>query len=92
MFLLQELVRRWQNHKIMNTWMLKFFMYLDRFHVKYQDLSPLDTAGLNHFRKLVYEAVCKDAANAIMTLINQVISGPPHISQSVLPSLSFLLI
>lgn len=29
-FLLQELVARWENHKIMNKWMWRFFMYLVR--------------------------------------------------------------
>jgi cullin 1 len=29
-FLLKELTRRWFNHQIMNKWMQKFFMYLDR--------------------------------------------------------------
>lgn len=29
-FLLDELVKRWQNHLIMNKWMQRFFMYLVR--------------------------------------------------------------
>ena len=29
-FLLKELTRRWSNHEIMNKWMQRFFMYLDR--------------------------------------------------------------
>ena len=27
-FLLVELVKRWEHHKIMNKWMFRFFMYL----------------------------------------------------------------
>lgn len=29
-YLLKELHHRWTNHKIMNKWMTRFFMYLDR--------------------------------------------------------------
>lgn len=29
-FLLVELVKRWEHHKIMNKWMFRFFMYLVR--------------------------------------------------------------
>ena len=29
-FLLRELVKRWNHHKIMNKWMFKFFQYLVR--------------------------------------------------------------
>lgn len=35
-FLLKELVRRWNNHKIMNQWMQKFFQYLDRWELVVQ--------------------------------------------------------
>jgi len=70
-FLLQELVRRWQNHKIMNKWMQKFFMYLDRYHVKYNSLPPLKEAGLHHFKTVVYEAVKKDVASGILAMINE---------------------
>ena len=27
--------RSWSNHEIMNKWMQKFFMYLDRYYVKH---------------------------------------------------------
>lgn len=29
-YLLAELVKRWEHHKIMNKWMFRFFMYLVR--------------------------------------------------------------
>jgi hypothetical protein len=29
-FLLKEVKRRWENHKILNEWLRKFFMYLVR--------------------------------------------------------------
>jgi len=34
-FLLQELTQRWFNHQIMNKWMHKVFMYLDRWDTRY---------------------------------------------------------
>ena len=44
-FLLRELIRRWENHRIMNKWMQKFFMYLDRYYVKHHSLPTLEEAG-----------------------------------------------
>lgn len=70
-FLLKELVRRWENHKIMNKWMQKFFMYLDRYYVKYLTLPSLADSGLGHFKGLVFEKLKKDVTNAILDLVNQ---------------------
>ena len=70
-YLLQELVRRWSNHKIMNRWMQKFFMYLDRYYVKHHSLPTLDSAGLKHFKMLIYNEAKKDAVSAMVKLINQ---------------------
>mgnify|MGYP003955605573 CR=1 FL=1 len=45
--LLKELVRRWFNHKIMNKWMKKFFLYLDRYYVRHHSLpTHVASAGL----------------------------------------------
>eukprot|EP01031_Cornospumella_fuschlensis_P042847 gene42847-52354_t len=44
--LLREFVRRADNHSVMNKWYAKFFMYLDRYHVKYHQLPVLSEAGL----------------------------------------------
>ncbi|CAM9496164.1 unnamed protein product, partial [Phaeothamnion confervicola] len=68
-FLLKELVRRWDNHKLMNKWMQKFFMYLDRYFVRHHSLPPLNEAGLKHFKTLVYEDVKKDVATALLGVI-----------------------
>ncbi|CAM9718096.1 unnamed protein product [Chrysoparadoxa australica] len=70
-FLLKELVRRWGNHKIMNDWMKKFFMYLDRYYVRHHTLPTLSEAGLRHFKTLVYDAVKRDVVNAMLDVINQ---------------------
>ncbi|KAJ8602809.1 hypothetical protein CTAYLR_002580 [Chrysophaeum taylorii] len=69
-FLLVELTKRWANHKIMNRWMQKFFMYLDRYYVKHHSLPTLDVAGLKHFKTLVYNEVKKDAVAAMIALVD----------------------
>jgi len=69
-YLLKELTERWNNHKIMNKWMQKFFMYLDRYYVKHHSLPTLDVAGLKHFKNLVYGEVKKEAVGAILTMID----------------------
>jgi len=69
-FLLTELTKRWTNHKIMNRWMQRFFMYLDRYYVKHHSLPTLDVAGLKHFKTLVYGEVKKEVVQAMITLID----------------------
>lgn len=68
--LLSEFVRRGENHTIMNKWHQKFFMYLDRYHVKYHQLPSLEDAGLRYFKTIVFDAVKTDVTAAIVDLIN----------------------
>jgi len=68
-FLLTELVTRWTNHLIMNKWMKKFFMYLDRYYVQHHNLKPLLEAGLCAFKKEVYEEVKVDVVTAILAIV-----------------------
>lgn len=70
-FLLKELVTRWTNHNIMNKWMMKFFMYLDRYYVTHHNLKPLLEAGMEAFRKEVYEEVKVDVAKAILAIVSR---------------------
>jgi len=69
-FLLEELVKRGENHIMMNKWMKQFFMYLDRYYVKYHNLPSLEEAGLQHFKNLVFDEVKSSVATAILDLIN----------------------
>lgn len=69
--LLEELVRRGENHLIMNKWLSQFFMYLDRFHVTYNSLPTLTETGLSKFKVTVFDEVKEDVANAVLLLINQ---------------------
>jgi len=70
-FLLQQLVKSGDNHKIMNKWYRLFFAYLDRYYVKYHALPSLEDAGLAHFKTLVYEQVKTEACAAVISLIDK---------------------
>ena len=69
-YLLKQLVTSGVNHKIMNKWYKNFFMYLDRYYVKYHALPTLEDAGMRHFKALVFETVKKDATAAILVLVD----------------------
>eukprot|EP01036_Dinobryon_divergens_P035228 gene35228-45619_t len=68
---LDEFVKRGSNHWVMNEWYRKFFMYLDRYHVKQNKLSPLEEAGLGHFKTIVFDAVKINLTDAIIELIDR---------------------
>uniref|UniRef100_A0A7S1G733 Cullin family profile domain-containing protein n=1 Tax=Bicosoecida sp. CB-2014 TaxID=1486930 RepID=A0A7S1G733_9STRA len=70
-FLLQELVKRWQNHEVMNKWLFKFFMYLDRYYVSHHGVPKLKEAGLDKFRTVVFDVVKRDVVVALLAVINQ---------------------
>ena len=65
-FILTALDRRWKNHLIMNKWMNRFFMYLDRYHVKHHNLPTLQEAGLKLFKKIVFDSVKKNVVTAML--------------------------
>lgn len=67
--LLNELVRRWKNHKLMNRWMQKFFMYLDRYYVKHHAKPKLDQAGMHLFKEYVFENIKSDVVDSILEQI-----------------------
>jgi hypothetical protein len=51
--MLKELVKRWDNHKIMVRWLSRFFNYLDRYFIARRSLPALSEVGLMCFRDLV---------------------------------------
>ena len=67
---MQELKVRWANHQIMNKWLKKFFIYLDRYYVKHHTLPTLSQAGLRAFRTNIFDEIKEDATDAILNLIN----------------------
>jgi cullin 1 len=70
-FLLQELNTRWQNHKLMNKWMSRFFMYLDRYYVKHHSLPTLLESGLHTFEKVVFREIKVPVLKAMLALIEK---------------------
>lgn len=45
-------------------------MYLDRYHVKYQQLPCLNDAGMRKFKTIVFDGVKKEVTTSILTMIN----------------------
>eukprot|EP00592_Proboscia_alata_P006262 CAMPEP_0194357350 /NCGR_PEP_ID=MMETSP0174-20130528/4836_1 /TAXON_ID=216777 /ORGANISM="Proboscia alata, Strain PI-D3" /LENGTH=757 /DNA_ID=CAMNT_0039127329 /DNA_START=64 /DNA_END=2337 /DNA_ORIENTATION=- len=68
--LLTELQARWKNHQIMNEWLQKFFMYLDRYYVKHHSLPTLIQSGLRIFKTQIYDQVKVQVTKAVLSLID----------------------
>ena len=45
-------------------------MYLDRYFVKHHNLKPLSTAGLTHFKTLVYDECKTEVADAMLVIVD----------------------
>ena len=69
--LIQELVRRWQDHRIMKKWLCDFFRYIDRFYVKRQSAKPLAMVCIERFYTLVFAPIQVRATPAILALVKQ---------------------
>ncbi|GAB2265216.1 hypothetical protein Dimus_000284 [Dionaea muscipula] len=70
-FMLRELVKRWQNHKVMVRWLSRFFHYLDRYFIARRSLPALNEVGLTCFRNLVYTELNVKVRDAVISLIDQ---------------------
>eukprot|EP00243_Klebsormidium_subtile_P006329 TRINITY_DN2673_c0_g1_i1.p1 TRINITY_DN2673_c0_g1~~TRINITY_DN2673_c0_g1_i1.p1 ORF type:complete len:750 (+),score=285.37 TRINITY_DN2673_c0_g1_i1:24-2252(+) len=70
-FLLRELVKRWDNHKVMVRWLSRFFNYLDRYFVTRRSLPILNDVGLICFRDLVYSEMKVIVKDAVIALIDR---------------------
>jgi len=68
-FMLRELVRRWDNHKLMIRFLSHVFKYLDRFYVKRLSLPELADVGSQSFHEIVFNAVKREVRTAILALI-----------------------
>lgn len=69
--LLKELLKRWENHKVMVRWLSRFFNYLDRYYVLRHSLHPLKDVGLLCFRDRVYSEVKRNARAALLRQIER---------------------
>ena len=67
--MLKELVRRWDNHKIMVRWLSRFFNYLDRYYIQRHNLAQLKDVGMLCFRELVYAELKFSAKDAVLNLV-----------------------
>ncbi|CAM6047545.1 unnamed protein product [Sphagnum compactum] len=70
-FMLRELVKRWDNHKIMVRWLSRFFNYLDRYFIARRSLPALSEVGLMCFRDLVYAEMKTNVKDAVVALIDR---------------------
>eukprot|EP01018_Ginkgo_biloba_P011463 Gb_23722 [translate_table: standard] len=70
-FMLRELVKRWNNHKIMVRWLSRFFNYLDRYFIARRSLPALNEVGLMCFRDLVYQEMRNNVRDAVIALIDR---------------------
>ncbi|KAM1236660.1 hypothetical protein ACFX2G_038495 [Malus domestica] len=70
-FMLQELVKSWENHKVMVRWLSCFFHYLDRYFIADRSLRPPNEVGLNGLRNLVYREIKLNTRVVVIGLINK---------------------
>tara|TARA_B110001452_G_C15227376_1_gene425335 strand:- start:1697 stop:2398 length:702 start_codon:yes stop_codon:yes gene_type:complete len=70
-YMLRELVRRWDNHKLMIRFLSHVFKYLDRFYVKRLSLPELADVGSQNFHEIVFNAVKREVRTAILALIQR---------------------
>lgn len=70
-YMLRELVKRWEDHKVMVRWLSRFFNYLDRYFIARRQLQGLKEVGLCCFRDLVYREMKGSVKDAVITLIDR---------------------
>ncbi|GMP56818.1 hypothetical protein CsSME_00021146 [Camellia sinensis var. sinensis] len=69
--LLQELVKRWNNHKVMTYWLSRFFNFLDRCFTANRRLPKLLETSFMTFYELVYGEMNDQVRDAVISMIDQ---------------------
>ncbi|KAF9590569.1 hypothetical protein IFM89_035887 [Coptis chinensis] len=69
--MLRELVKRWNNHKVMVGWLSLFFHYLNRYYTTRKGLATLSDVGLICFRDLIYENIKVRAKDVVISFITK---------------------
>jgi cullin 1 len=69
--MLKELVKRWDNHKLMVRWLSRFFQYLDRYYIQRHNLAQLKDVGMLCFRDLIYIELKKTVKDAVLQLVDK---------------------
>jgi len=72
---LRELVKRWENHKVMVRWLSRFFNYLDRYYISRHSLAALHDVGLLCFRDGVFTELKGATKDGVLLLIDRERSG-----------------
>ena len=70
-YMLKELVKRWDNHKIMVRWLSRFFNYLDRYYIQRHNLAQLKDVGMLCFRDLVFAEIKRTVKDAVLQLVEK---------------------
>lgn len=54
--MVEELIYRWQQHKVFGRWMCLFFDYIDRYHTKRYNVPGLASVCVGKFETVVFDA------------------------------------
>ncbi|CAL9238168.1 unnamed protein product [Arabidopsis halleri] len=68
--MLRELVKRWDNHKVLVRWLSRFFLDVDCYLAR-RGIPRLREVGLTSFHELVYREVHSTAKEAVLELIHK---------------------
>lgn len=67
--MLRELVRRWNNHKLMVRWVTRTFSYVDRYYVKRHERDNLERVGYKCFKNTVFDSISVDVRTAALRIV-----------------------
>ncbi|XP_047309868.1 cullin-1-like [Impatiens glandulifera] len=82
--LLQEVVKRWDNHKYMTVWTTKFFVYLNKYFIPGSLLPTLQESSYSIFHRRVLGV--HEVMESITRMIHRVRIGDQRINQDLLKS------
>lgn len=69
--MLRELVKRWDNHKLMVRWLSRFFNYLDRYYITRHSLAALKDVGMLCFRDTVFAELKGPIKDSVLSLVDR---------------------
>ncbi|XP_057485719.1 cullin-1-like isoform X2 [Actinidia eriantha] len=75
--LLQELVKRWKNLKVMMRWLSRFLHYLDRYFIRRKKLPSLNATSLLIFYELVHGEMNDQVRDSVISMIHREREGEP---------------
>ncbi|KAI3847130.1 hypothetical protein MKX03_001246 [Papaver bracteatum] len=69
--MLQELVKRWENHKFMVTNLVRYFDFMDRHYLRLSQRPSLKDVGFGCFHEIVYDKMKLKVKDAVIALVNR---------------------